>query len=120
MYLILALRYLIKTVFPGSISSSRSIMVLYFLLTVLYKLTIFDLKSNNNIDNDVDNVDTNKYFFLVNPNLGGLFRGSFYGGGGGNSIFFCKNSTFTQSNSMRAVIEIFSSVFSFCKVKDYY
>ena len=28
---------------------------------------------------------------------------------------FGKNSTFTQSNSMRAVLEIFSSVFSFAR-----
>ena len=26
----------------------------------------------------------------------------------------------TQSNSVRAVFEIFSSVFSFCKIKGYY
>ena len=31
-----------------------------------------------------------------------------------------KNSTFTQINSMGAVLELFSSVFSFCKVKGYY
>ena len=43
------------------------------------------------------------------------------------SVFFCKkisifgeNSTFTQSNIMRAVLEIFSSFFSFCKIKGYY
>ena len=36
------------------------------------------------------------------------------------SVFFCKNSTFTQSNNMRAVLEIFSSVFSFCKINGYY
>ena len=31
---------------------------------------------------------------------------------------FGKNNTFTQSNIVRAVLEIFSSVFSLCKVKD--
>ena len=35
-------------------------------------------------------------------------------------FFCCKSSNFTQSNSMRAVLEIFGSVFSFCKVKGYY
>ena len=33
---------------------------------------------------------------------------------------FCKKSNFTQSNSVRAVLEIFSSVFRFCKKKGYY
>ena len=36
------------------------------------------------------------------------------------SVFFGQNSTFTQSNSVRVVLEIFSSVFSFCKIKSYY
>ena len=36
------------------------------------------------------------------------------------SAFFAQNSTFTQSNSVRAVLEFFSSVFSFCKIKGYY
>ena len=35
------------------------------------------------------------------------------------SAFVCKNSTFTQSNSMKAVLEIFSSPFRFCKIKGY-
>ena len=35
--------------------------------------------------------------------------------------FFVQNGNFTQSNSVRAVLEIFfSSVFSFCKTKGYY
>ena len=41
--------------------------------------------------------------------------------------FFCKKlaffppkSTFTESNSVRALLEIFSSLFSFCKTKGYY
>ena len=34
-----------------------------------------------------------------------------------NPAFFIKNSTFTQSNSMKAVLETFSFVFSFCKIK---
>ena len=33
---------------------------------------------------------------------------------------FGKNSTFTQSSSVRAVLKIFCSVFSFCKIKGYY
>ena len=33
--------------------------------------------------------------------------------------FFWENSTFTQSNSVRAVLEFFSSGFSFCKIKGY-
>ena len=36
-----------------------------------------------------------------------------------NSAFSGKNSTFTQSNSVRAVLKIFRSVFSFCKIKGY-
>ena len=44
-----------------------------------------------------------------NPNLGGLFRSSFCGGGGGS--YFGQNSTFTKSNSVRAVLEIFSVLF---------
>ena len=32
---------------------------------------------------------------------------------------FGQNSTFTQSNSVGAVLDIFSSVFSFCKIKGY-
>ena len=36
-----------------------------------------------------------------------------------NWAFFCKNSTFSQSNSVGAVLDIFSSVFSFCKIKGY-
>ena len=35
------------------------------------------------------------------------------------SAFFGKNSIFTQGNSVRVVLEIFSSVFSFCKIKGY-
>ena len=76
-------------------------------------------------------------------NLGGLFKSTHVlrwgeGGGGRNYLclklvrimletpnfvrkyFFGKNSTFTQSNSVRAVLEIFSSVFNFCKMKGYY
>ena len=34
-----------------------------------------------------------------------------------NWVFFCINSTFSQSNSVGAVLDIFSSVFSFCKIK---
>ena len=34
-----------------------------------------------------------------------------------NQRFLFKKSTFTQRNSMRAVLEIFSSVFSYCKKK---
>ena len=34
------------------------------------------------------------------------------------SAFFGKSSIFTQSNSMRAVLEFFLSVFSFCKMKE--
>ena len=33
------------------------------------------------------------------------------------STFFEKNSTFTENDSVIAVLEIFSSVFSFCKMK---
>ena len=44
-------------------------MVLYFWLPFCYKLTKFNLGSNNNIDNDVDNVDTNEYFFLLNATI---------------------------------------------------
>ena len=36
------------------------------------------------------------------------------------SYFFDKNGTFTQSNSGKAVLEIFSSALSFCKVKGYF
>ena len=36
-----------------------------------------------------------------------------------NWAFFCKTSTFSQSNSVGAVLDIFSSVFSFCKIKGY-
>ena len=36
------------------------------------------------------------------------------------STFFGKSSIFTQSNSLRDVLEIFSSFFSFCKIKGYY
>ena len=36
------------------------------------------------------------------------------------TTFFGKNSTFTQSNSVRAVLETFRSIFSFCKIKGYY
>ena len=66
----------------------------------------------------------------LNSDLGGLFSGSFWGGGGGKitrlklvtimletsnlSAFFCKNpaffgknSTYTQNNSVRAVLETF-------------
>ena len=32
------------------------------------------------------------------------------------SIFFCKDGTFTQSNSVKAVIDTFSSVFTSCKI----
>ena len=35
------------------------------------------------------------------------------------SVFFGRNITSTQSNSMRAVLEILNSVFSFCKKKCY-
>ena len=37
-----------------------------------------------------------------------------------NSTFLGENSTFIQSNNVRVVLEIFSSVFSFCKIKDDY
>ena len=37
-----------------------------------------------------------------------------------NQHFFGKNSTLTKSNSMRALLEFFSSVFSFCKIKGYH
>ena len=67
---------------------------------------------------------------FIKPDLGGLFSGSFWGGGGGkitrlklvtimletsnlsalfckNPAFFGKNSTYTQNNSVRAVLETF-------------
>ena len=34
----------------------------------------------------------------------------------GSIFFFCKNVTFAQSNSVKAVIDIFSSVFTYCKI----
>ena len=34
--------------------------------------------------------------------------------------FFGTNITFTQNNSVRAVLEIFKFFFSFCKIKDYF
>ena len=34
--------------------------------------------------------------------------------------FFGKNGVFIQRNSMATVLDTFSSVFSFCKVKGYY
>ena len=37
-----------------------------------------------------------------------------------NSAFLVKNSTFTQSNSKRALSKIFSFIFSFFKTKGYY
>ena len=63
------------------------------------------------------------YYYPINPNLGGLFRGSLRGGGWGEETtppclklvrimpnvklaFFVQNNTFTQSNSVRAVLEI--------------
>ena len=58
--------YLIKAVFLESIASWSSSMVQYFWLTVLCKLIRFNLRRSNNIHNDVDNVDTSKYFFLLN------------------------------------------------------
>ena len=36
------------------------------------------------------------------------------------SVFLGQNSTFTQSSSVRTVLEIFSSVSIFCKIKGYY
>ena len=36
---------------------------------------------------------------------------------GKKSTFFGKNNTLIQSNSVRAVLEIFSSVFGFCEIK---
>ena len=74
-------------------------------------------------------------------NLGGLFKSThvlrWEGGAGGDypclklvrimletpnfvRKYFFGNSTFTQSNSVRAVLEIFSSVFNFCKMKGCY
>ena len=35
-------------------------------------------------------------------------------------IIFGKSRTFTQSNSVKAVLEFFSSVFIFCKIKGYF
>ena len=35
-------------------------------------------------------------------------------------VFFLKKSAFTQRISMRAVFEVFSPVFSFCKLKGYF
>ena len=66
------------------------------------------------------------YYYPINPNLGGLFRGSLRGGGWGEETthpclklvrimlempnvklaFFVQNNTFTQSNSVRAVLQI--------------
>ena len=37
-----------------------------------------------------------------------------------NPLTMSKTSAFTQSNSVRVVLEIFSSVFSFCKIKGCY
>ena len=36
------------------------------------------------------------------------------------SAFFGKNGTFSQSNSVKAGLEIFCFVFSFCKMKGYF
>ena len=74
----------------------------------------------------------------LNPNQGGIFKGFFCSGGMGRkytfqyqqllnfadvtifcrkSAFFVEISTFTQSNSMRAVLETFQFCFQFLKDK---
>ena len=37
-----------------------------------------------------------------------------------SEFLFGKSSTFTQSKTVRVVLEIFSSISSFCKIKGYY
>ena len=39
---------------------------------------------------------------------------------GKNSAFFGKNGTFSKSNSVKAGLEIFCFIFSFCKIKGYF
>ena len=63
---------------------------------------------------------TQSRIYHFNPNLDGLFRGWFWGRGGKGVVprssqfffeknrgFFGQNSTFTQSNSVKIVLEIF-------------
>ena len=67
---------------------------------------------------------------IINPNLGGLFRGSFFFSGRGGGIISqpppLSKTRFRQIVPSLTVIvwelcwRFFSSVFSFCKIKGYY